>query len=187
MKGDLIKLFPVAAGSQEYTDVESELRNTGFTPNIISIERVQNTTLWKSYLLFKKQLDVKNKHNNNERKLFHGTGANSIDLINKRGFNRSYAGTHGAMYGNGSYFAVNALYSRGYAKPDTRQHMRMYLAKVLVGDFTTGRAGMITPPTKSSSTATDLYDSVADNGTNPTIFVVFNDIQAYPEYLITFA
>ena len=91
------------------------------------------------------------------------------------------------MYGNGSYFAVNASYSQGYAKPDTRQHKRMYLAKVLVGDFTRGTSGLITPPIKSSSNATDLYDSVADNSTNPTIFVVFNDIQAYPEYLITFA
>lgn len=43
----------------------------------------------------KKQLEVKNKHTNNERRLFHGTGATSIDLINKQGFNRSYAGAHG--------------------------------------------------------------------------------------------
>ncbi|KAF3853285.1 hypothetical protein F7725_013973 [Dissostichus mawsoni] len=170
MKGDVIKLFPVAAGSQEYTDVETELRNTGLTPNIISIERVQNTILWKSYQLLKKQLDVKNKHNNNnnERKLFHSSGAYYIDLINKRA---STAATPEHM---------------GYAKPDTRHHKRMYLAKVLVGDFTTGRPGMINPPIKSSSNTTDLYDSVADNSTNPTIFVIFNDIQAYPEYLITF-
>ncbi|XP_034055195.1 protein mono-ADP-ribosyltransferase PARP14-like isoform X3 [Gymnodraco acuticeps] len=187
MKGDLIKLFPVAAGSQEYTNVETELRNTGLTPNIISIERVQNTTLWKSYQLLKKLLDVKNKHNNNERKLFHGTRADSIDFINKRGFNRSYAGTRvGAKYGNGSYFAVSATLSKDYAEPDTKQHRRMYLAKVLVGDFTKGIAGMITPPTKSSRNVTDLYDSVADDSANATIFVVFNDSQAYPEYLITF-
>ncbi|KAF3851556.1 hypothetical protein F7725_013328 [Dissostichus mawsoni] len=78
-----------------------------------------------------------------------------------------------AAYGKGSYFAVNASYSQGYAKPDTRQQKRMYLAKVLRHirhDHP--------PPTKSSSNATDLYDSVADNSTNPTIFVVFNDIQA---------
>lgn len=59
------------------------------------IERVQNMTLWQSYQLMKKQLEVKNKHTNNERQLFHGTGADSIDLINHRGFNRSYAGKHG--------------------------------------------------------------------------------------------
>ncbi|KAL7391183.1 hypothetical protein ABVT39_005598 [Epinephelus coioides] len=187
MKGGLLKLFPLTAGSKEYNDVETELKKTGLSANIISIERVQNTTLWQSYQLMKKQLEVKNKHTNNERKLFHGTGANSIDLINKQGFNRSYAGAHGAMIGNGSYFAVNPVYSaQGYAKPDTKGHKRMYLARVLVGDFTNGRSGLITPPSKNSGNAADLYDSVADNSSNPTMFVVFNDIQAYPEYLITF-
>lgn len=187
MKGDLLKLFPLTAGSKEYNDVESELTKNGLSANIISIERVQNTTLWQSYQLMKKQMEVKNKHTKNERKLFHGTGANSIDLINKQGFNRSYAGAHGAMIGNGSYFAVNPVYSaQGYAKPDGRGHKRMYLARVLVGDFTQGRSGLITPPSKNSRNAADLYDSVADNNANPTMFVVFNDIQAYPEYLITF-
>ncbi|TDH12644.1 hypothetical protein EPR50_G00049200 [Perca flavescens] len=187
MKGDLLKRVPLTPGSKEYNDVETELTKTGLAANIISIERVQNTTLWQSYQLMKKQMEVKNKHTNNEMVLFHGTGATSIDLINNQGFNRSYAGAHGAMYGNGSYFAVNPAYSaQGYAKPDASGHKRMYVARVLVGDFTQGRSGMITPPSKNSRNAADLYDSVADNKTNPAIFVVFNDIQAYPEYLITF-
>ena len=59
------------------------------------IERVQNISLWKSYQQVKTDLEVKNKHTNNERQLFHGTGPKSIDLINKQGFNRSYAGQHG--------------------------------------------------------------------------------------------
>ncbi|XP_038559136.1 protein mono-ADP-ribosyltransferase PARP14-like [Micropterus salmoides] len=188
MKGDLLKLFPLTTGSQEYNDVETEVKKIGLAANIISIERVQNSTLWQSYQLLKKQLEVKNKHKNNERRLFHGTGVKSINLINNQGFNRSYAGTQvGAMYGNGSYFAVDPGYSaNGYAKPDAKGHKRMYLARVLVGDFTQGKGGIITPPAKSSSNSTDLYDSVVDQTANPTMFVIFNDIQAYPEYLITF-
>ncbi|XP_045890991.1 protein mono-ADP-ribosyltransferase PARP14-like [Micropterus dolomieu] len=188
MKGDLLKLFPLTTGSQEYNDVETEVKKTGLAANIISIDRVQNTTLWQSYQLLKKQLEVKNQHTNNERRLFHGTGANSINLINNQGFNRSYAGTQvGAMYGNGSYFAEDPGYSaNGYATPDAKGHKRMYLARVLVGDFTEGKSGMITPPPKSSSNSADLYDSVVDQTPNPTMFVIFNDIQAYPEYLITF-
>lgn len=61
----------------------------------------------------------------------------------------------------------------------------MYQAKVLVGNYTHGQSGMITPPAKSGN-ASDLYDSVTDNTAGPSMFVVFNDIQAYPEYLITF-
>ncbi|XP_047448843.1 protein mono-ADP-ribosyltransferase PARP14-like isoform X2 [Mugil cephalus] len=188
MKGDIEKLFPVAQGSQEYNDVETEFTKTGLTANIISIERVQNTTLWQSYQLMKKQMEVKNKHKNNERLLFHGTCSTAIDLINKQGFNRSYAGTRvGARFGNGSYFAVDPVYSaQGYAAPDTNGHKRMYQARVLVGDFTKGRPGLISPPSKSSTSAADLYDSVSDNPTNPTMFVIFSDIQAYPEYLIKF-
>lgn len=92
-----------------------------------------------------------------------------------------------AMYGKGTYFAVDPKYSaNGYAAPDASGHKRMYLARVLVGDFTPGKSGLITPPNKGSANSTDLYDSVTDRATNPTMFVVFTDNQAYPEYLITF-
>ncbi|KAM9858362.1 protein mono-ADP-ribosyltransferase PARP14-like isoform 2-T2 [Aulostomus maculatus] len=188
MNGDLVKLFQLVPGSSEYKDVEKEFFKTGLTANIIQIERIQNETLWQNYQLMKKQLEAKNQHKNNEKILFHGTGSSSIDLINKQGFNRSYAGAHGAMFGNGSYFAVDPAYSAGgYSKPDPSGKKRMYLARVLVGDFTVGKAGIITPPSKDPLNAADLYDSVTDRTTNPTIFVTFSDIQAYPEYLITFS
>ncbi|XP_017288568.1 protein mono-ADP-ribosyltransferase PARP14-like [Kryptolebias marmoratus] len=186
MKNDIVKLFPLTPGSTEYNNVLGELTKHGLTLNIITIERVQNTTLWQSYQLLKKHLEVKNKHTKNEQLLYHGTAATSIDLINHKGFNRSYAGQHGAMYGKGSYFAVNPSYSaQNYAQLDASGHKRMYQARVLVGDYTQGRSGMITPPAKSGNAA-DLYDSVTDRPNNPSMFVVFNDIQAYPEYLITF-
>ncbi|XP_041643514.1 protein mono-ADP-ribosyltransferase PARP14-like [Cheilinus undulatus] len=186
MKGDLLKLFPLTAGTKEYKDVETEVTRTGLNANIISIERVQNPTLWQGYQIKKKQLEKKNNHKNNEKQLFHGTGASSIDLINEHGFNRSHAGKHAAVYGNGTYFAVDPHYSaQGYAAPDSKGHKRMYLARVLVGDYTGGARGMLTPPAKSGK-ASDLYDSVTDNPNAPTMFIVFNDSHAYPEYLITF-
>ncbi|XP_007543095.1 poly [ADP-ribose] polymerase 14-like isoform X1 [Poecilia formosa] len=186
MKGSILKRVPLTAGSQEYNDVLADVTKNGLSLNITQIERIQNTTLWQSYQLLKKQMEVKNKHTNNERLLYHGTGANSIDLINSKGFNRSYAGMHGAMYGKGSYFAVDPAYSAGnYAQPDNKGHKRMYQARVLVGDYTPGRSNMIAPPAKSGNAA-DLYDSVTDRPNNPSMFIVFNDIQAYPEYLITF-
>uniref|UniRef100_A0A672JI87 Poly [ADP-ribose] polymerase n=1 Tax=Salarias fasciatus TaxID=181472 RepID=A0A672JI87_SALFA len=152
----------------------------------LQIERVQNQTLWQSYQLMKKNMDQKNRTTNNERLLFHGTKSASVDLINDKGFNRSYAGTHGAMYGNGSYFAVDPVYSaRNYAKPDASGIRRMFQARVLVGEYTQGKPGLITPPHKSGNVA-NLYDSVTDNTAAPSMFVVFSDIQAYPEYLITF-
>lgn len=79
-----------------------------------------------------------------------------------------------------------AYSARGYARPDANGHKRMYLARVLVGDFTKGRSGLIAPPNKGSGNTTDLYDSVTDSVARPTMFVVFGDNHAYPEYLITF-
>ncbi|XP_016410796.1 poly [ADP-ribose] polymerase 14-like isoform X2 [Sinocyclocheilus rhinocerous] len=187
MKGQSVVLVKLRAGSTEYAEVEKEFTSTGLSSNsIITIERVQNSALWRNYMIKKEELEDKNKHKNNEKHLFHGTGPDKTDQINNHGFNRSFAGAHGAMYGNGTYFAVDPNYSaQGYSAPDVNRHKRMYLARVLVGDFTQGKRGLPVPPAKRSNSA-DLYNSVADNMSNPTMFVIFNDVQAYPEYLITF-
>ena len=92
------------------------------------------------------------------------------------------------VYGNGVYFAVDASYSARptYSPTDANGCRYMYLTRVLVGEYTGGRQGLLTPPAKSPSDPTDTYDSVVDQIPNPGIFVVFYDWQCYPEYLITF-
>ena len=45
---------------------------------------------------------------------------------------------------------------------------------------------MTVPPPKNSSRPEIRYDSVVNDISNPSIFVVFYDSQCYPEYLITF-
>ena len=62
----------------------------------------------------------------------------------------------------------------------------MYLARVLVGDYTVGKRDILVPPSKTQNDPTDTFDSVVDQMLNPEIFVVFHDTQCYPEYLITF-
>ncbi len=91
-----------------------------------------------------------------------------------------------AAFGNGTYFALNANYSSQptYSVPNAQGHKHMYLCRVLAGDYTRGQQGMIVPPAKNTNC--DLYDTVVDKPNAPTIFVVFRDDNAYPEYLITF-
>ncbi|CAI5656800.1 unnamed protein product [Oreochromis niloticus] len=151
------------------------------------IERIQNPVLWNHLQIKKRDLELRNGQQDNERRLFHGTSEDTVAAINDRGFNRSYAGKNAALYGNGTYFAVNASYSANdtYSKPNQNGEKFMYVCRVLTGDFTLGQQDMIVPPAKGPA-STDLYDSVVDNLTNPTMFVVFHDAQAYPEYLITF-
>uniref|UniRef100_A0A674E9F9 Poly [ADP-ribose] polymerase n=1 Tax=Salmo trutta TaxID=8032 RepID=A0A674E9F9_SALTR len=155
--------------------------------NVLKIERIQNRSLWGGFQIKKKDMEVRNGHLNNERKLFHGACYTTIDKINELGFNRSYAGKNAALYGDGTYFAVKANYSASdtYSKPDPQGQKYVYLCRVLTGDFTTGKPGMKVPPPKSTTTI-QLYDSVTDGVSPPSMFIIFHDNQAYPEYLITF-
>ena len=46
---------------------------------------------------------------------------------------------------------------------------------------------MIVPPPKNQAKDPNvLFDSLVDNMANPSMYIIFQDAQAYPEYLITF-
>ena len=91
------------------------------------------------------------------------------------------------VYGRGVYFAVDASYSDRYATPDAKGVQRMYLTKVLTGEYTKGQRDDLAPPVKNPQiNGHILFDSLVDNTAAPTIFVVFGDAQAYPAYLITY-
>ncbi|OWK60409.1 Poly [ADP-ribose] polymerase 14 [Lonchura striata] len=188
MENEQFKIVELKPDSREYKDVQERFQQTCQLYKIEKIERIQNLYFWKSYQIKKCEIDKKNGDKNNERLLFHGTSQESLTLINKHGFNRSYAGMNAANFGNGTYFAVNACYSANdlYSKPDVNGRKYMYLARVLVGEYSLGKKGSITPARKNVSNSVDLYDSSTDNMSQPSMFIIFNDIQAYPEYLITF-
>ncbi|NXT15310.1 PAR14 polymerase, partial [Prunella fulvescens] len=188
MENEQLKIVELKPDSREYKDVQERFLQTCQLFKIEKIERIQNRYFWKNYQIKKCEIDKKNGNRNNERLLFHGTSQESLTLINKQGFNRSYAGMHAANFGNGTYFAVNASYSANdlYSKPDVNGRKYMYLARVLVGEYSLGRKGSITPARKNVSNSVDLYDSSTDHVSHPSMFIIFNDIQAYPEYLITF-
>ena len=62
----------------------------------------------------------------------------------------------------------------------------MFLADVITGQFAQGNQNMRVPPPLPGST-TDLHDSVVDNVTTPSMFVVFKDASVYPLYIVTYA
>lgn len=55
----------------------------------------------------------------------------------------------------------------------------------MVGRYTRGKPDMKTLPMKSRTT--EQYDSAVDNEYAPTMYVVFNDAAAYPDYIIKFS
>lgn len=91
------------------------------------------------------------------------------------------------VYGQGVYFAVNSALSvhDQYSPPNTDGYKFIFVSKVLTGDFTKGCHSMKTAPLKETGDIPLRYDSVTDDITNPGMFVIFNDTQAFPQYLIT--
>lgn len=59
--------------------------------------------MWSGLQVKKRDMEVRNGHQNNERRLFHGTSEDTVATINDRGFNRSFAGKNGETF-VGIYF-----------------------------------------------------------------------------------
>ncbi|XP_046558431.1 LOW QUALITY PROTEIN: protein mono-ADP-ribosyltransferase PARP14-like [Haliotis rubra] len=184
---DNVQSFPVAA--EEFKMVAELFMKTVNNSNatVLKVDRIQNRSLYQQYTAKKKQLEKQNPQGTqNESWLWHGTSTDAIDSINAHGFNRSYCGKNATVYGQGVYFAVNAEYSaqNTYSRPDPQGQKYMYLVRVLTGEYTKGTGDMRVPPSKAGSTV--LFDSVVNDINNPAMYVVFNDTQAYPDYLVTF-
>ncbi|XP_015760439.1 PREDICTED: poly [ADP-ribose] polymerase 12-like [Acropora digitifera] len=180
------KRVPLPSISEGYKKAEKKFLETmEGHPNIVSIEQVQNTDLWTLYTQRKKHLTKRSGKEPEERQLFHGTNASTVEAISQQGFDWRMCGKHGTRYGKGTYFACRANYSHRYTQQGSGRRM-MFLAKVLVGSFTNGDSEMIRPPAKDPLNPHVLYDSCCDNSSNPALFVIFENGQSYPEFLITY-
>ncbi|KAL5022101.1 hypothetical protein ScPMuIL_001256 [Solemya velum] len=183
-----IKVIKLSPQTTEYQDVEKNFIRCGGPAKVLKIERIQNRALFQQYMTKKRLMELQNSHiSQNERTLWHGTSQEATDSINLYGFNRSYCGKNATAYGEGVYFASDASYSCSttYARPDSRGNQRVYQSKVLTGEYTRGKQGLRVAPYKDAAKHI-LFDCVVGGGGTPSIFVIFHDTQAYPEYLITF-
>ena len=92
---------------QEYQEVLQEFEKTmttGFNvsgkthySSILAIKRIQNPTLYGTYMMRRKQMNEANPtgHQNEKKRLFHGCPVDAVENINKTGYNRSYCGRNG--------------------------------------------------------------------------------------------
>ncbi|CAL8405331.1 unnamed protein product [Arctogadus glacialis] len=83
-----------------------------------------------------------------------------------------------------SYFSRDASYSHKYTG-NASTVRSMFVSRVLVGHHTRGEAGYVRLPSKDGGD-THFYDSCADRILSPSIFVVFDRPQIYPEFLLTY-
>ncbi|XP_054462621.1 protein mono-ADP-ribosyltransferase PARP10 [Anoplopoma fimbria] len=154
---------------------------------IIQVEKLMNRLLYNQYKLKKASVLQRATYPEVERTLYHGTSEKSVKEICVHGFNRSFCGKNATVFGQGVYFAVNSALSvqEQYSPPNADGYKYIFVSKVLTGDYTKGDHSMKTAPLKETDDIPLRYDSVTDDITKPTMFVIFNDTQAYPEYLIT--
>ncbi|XP_033110152.1 protein mono-ADP-ribosyltransferase PARP12-like [Anneissia japonica] len=184
------RLVTLFKNGEEYKNIESLFKKTLKRGNITIIERVQNELCWEA---FKRQQEVMMKKNSfqpvEERQLFHGTTKINIEDICRDNFDFRLSGTRcGAAFGDGAYFSRCASYSDSYAMADSDEVKRMFVARVLVGSYTSGEINMRRPPYKDpSNKSLGMFDSCVDNVQTPSIFVVFDNTRVYPEYLITYS
>jgi len=86
---------------------------SAYQVEVLSVERVQNETLWRTYAAKKETMRARSGATVDEceRLLFHGTDEDTAPKIVAQGFNRSFCGKNATMYGKGVYFAKEAEYS----------------------------------------------------------------------------
>lgn len=183
---------PVSREDRSYRTVYSLFHKTVSETKfrILKILRVQNPFLWEKYKRKKEYMSRRLSEMDrllSERHLFHGTSADVVEGICKHNFDPRVCGKHATMFGQGSYFARKAVYSHNFSKRSPKGVHCMFLAKVLTGRFTVGNPSMRRPPPISPrDPSSDLYDSCVDNWVDPQIYVIFNDDQSYPYFIIQY-
>ncbi|XP_041344191.1 protein mono-ADP-ribosyltransferase PARP10-like [Pyrgilauda ruficollis] len=187
-----VRLMALAEDSEEFADTVRHfcgtLEELQGQISVVQVQKLIHPVLYKQYQL--KKGSVKRACAAGtavERVLFHGTTKASSCEICLHGFNRSFCGKNATLYGRGVYFAARAAISARdrYSPPGADGAKFIFMAKVLTGEFAAGRRGLRAPPLREGSGVPQRYHSVVDDPRQPDIFVIFNDTQAYPQYLIT--
>ncbi|KAM5171919.1 protein mono-ADP-ribosyltransferase PARP12-like [Mantella aurantiaca] len=176
--------IPVPQTCNEFSNIAKMFSKTVLEHEVLKMWRVQNPTLWRVYQWQKDQMKKKNSGNVDERQLFHGTDCVNVNTICRGNFDWSVCGSNNILYGQGNYFAKDAAYAHGYSPANRTGTRTMFVARVLVGDFIKGDPTMRRPPQKYKSA--ESYNSCVNNVTSPSIFVVFEKSQVYPEYILEY-
>ncbi|NXE40178.1 PAR12 polymerase, partial [Ptilorrhoa leucosticta] len=169
----------------EYNEIKQLFHQTMKNYSILEIQRIQNPSLWKVFQWQKEKMKKENGGKEvQEKLLFHGTDVISMKTICTQNFDWRICGSNGTNYGKGIYFARDASYSHTYCQA-TQQGYLMFVARVLVGDYVKGSAAYVRPPRKCADRLW-FYDSCVDDELNPSVFVIFEKHQIYPEYIIQY-
>ncbi|NXU15468.1 PAR12 polymerase, partial [Pardalotus punctatus] len=179
------KAVVISNVTSEYNEIKQLFHQTMKNYSILKIQRIQNPSLWKVFQWQKEKMKRENGGKEvQEKLLFHGTDIISMKMVCTQNFDWRICGSNGINYGKGIYFARDACYSHAYCQAREKGRL-MFVARVLVGDYVKGNAAYVRPPRKCAD-GLWFYDSCVDDELNPSVFVVFEKHQIYPEYIIEY-
>lgn len=165
----------ISLSSKEYDRISAIVRKHYPKSCILWIEENKNAKLLEQYAKEKEQIQKK-FGTVNEVECFHGTSYQSMLNIIEDGFNKQY--NHRSAYGKGTYFAISSAYSKEYAIPETNGISYMFICYISYGSKTQGSANLVID--------TNEFDCAVDYLANPSIYVIPNDNDIYPKYVIAF-
>jgi len=129
----------------------------------------------------------------NEYYLFHGTSSASAEAITDKTFDLKLSGSaFGSLFGAGIYFAESSMKADEYGIVDDRGYYAMLLSRVVLGAV--NYVDDLDPSTRAKelqeSCTSGTYDSIIGDRekVRKTFreFVVFDNHQIYPEYIILY-
>lgn len=201
-----VKLYELQQSSIEWKNVALKFQDTLSSYTIMKIQRIQNKWIWQKYAQYKNMMAEKNgKDGVNEKELFHGTRTNDPGLIydSEEGFDMRYSAQ--GLWGQANYFAESAKYSNSYAHMSAAGLKQMFLVKVLTGDSASipQDRNLRMPPDKKPPSGSMFgslfgvnakevqlgkmkYDSVCGVTGGNTVYMTYDNLKAYPAYLITY-
>lgn len=168
------ELLELNSHDEEYVKISELFKASMKYHKITKIKRIWNEELFQAFE--RKALMMKNQ-NKNEMRLFHATSRVHVDYICQNNFERFLYGSLENRYGKGNYFTKEAISSHKNCPYEARNSV-MFVARVLAGGFIEGNPMYSSPPAH--------YDSCVDSRLNPSVFVIFQKEQIYPEYVIEY-
>ena len=183
----------MSPGSDKFVAIHVLFKETLGVASMDRVQRVENGPQHEFFSAYKRAVEREMgstfNHAKHVRLLFHGTSEEAVQSIiqsNTAGFLPMLAGsTTGALYGDGTYFASSASYSNNYACRLASGQKQMLIAEVVVGRWALGKKGDKVYPLLPGEKYR-RYDSLVNDESNPTIFVVQHSSAAYPAYLISY-
>uniref|UniRef100_A0A8C3WSH2 Zinc finger CCCH-type containing, antiviral 1 n=1 Tax=Catagonus wagneri TaxID=51154 RepID=A0A8C3WSH2_9CETA len=164
------ELFEIHNYTPEYIKVSERFKASMKNFKIEKIKKIQNTKLLNAFERKKRQVQV-------EKILFCATKRTDVESVCVNNFDGTSHGTHDTKYGKGIYFTKDAINSHKNCSDDSK-NIAMFVVRALVGEFIEGHPYFISPPVG--------YNSCVDTRLNPSVFVIFEKDQIYPEYLIEY-